>query len=122
MKVKKLKKAIGFLIFFIVLAGGSWFAYDYFYGGDTYYVKIVDEGIEGSDEADNGEVYTTYTYEQKAYDKKGNEKDVTMKESRDKPLRLNAYLKMVVNDRKGVMRWEEVQQSEVPDEALAKLE
>lgn len=122
-EVKKLKKVIAFFIVLVVFAGGSWFAYNYFYGGDTYYVKVVDEGVKGSDTDDNtGEVYTKYTYDQKAYDEDGESKEVTMTEHRDKPLRLNAYLKLVVNARKGVIKWEEVQQNDVPDKALAKLD
>lgn len=120
--VKEMKKVIAFLVVLAVFGGGSWFAYDYFYGGDTYYTKIVDEGVKGEDKADNGEVYTTYSYEQKAFDKDGESKVIKMKESRDEPLKLNAYLKLVVNDRKGVMRWEEVKQGDVPEKALSQLE
>ena len=41
---------------------------------------------------------------------------------RERPLKLNAYLKLKVNPRKGVMSWEEVKETDVPKEALEKME
>jgi len=44
-----------------------------------------------------------------------------MREIRDQPLRINAYLKLKVNPRKGVLSWEEVSESTVPEQALKQL-
>lgn len=117
-----MKKLLAFLVVLVIFAGGSYFAYNYYYGGDDYYTKIVTEGAQDSVKSDSGEVFNQYTYEQQAYDTDGNEKNVELIETREKPLRMNAYLKLLVNERKGVISWEEVQQGDVPEQALSHLE
>ncbi|EPH94599.1 hypothetical protein D920_02786 [Enterococcus faecalis 13-SD-W-01] len=117
-----MKKIIGLLIVLAIFIGGSWGAYNYFYGGSTYYTKIVTNGEKETGHTDTGEGYNVYIYDQKAYNEKGESKDITLREERDRPLKMNAYLKLSVNPRKGVMGWEEVKQSDVPDAALDKLE
>ena len=62
-----------------------------------------------------------YKYEQAAYNESGEEKIVKMNEHRSKPLREGAYLKLLVNPRKGVLSWEEVSQEDVPKPALDQL-
>lgn len=119
-EVKIMKKIISFFVVLLIFAGGSWFAYDYFYGGESYYTQIVTDGEKETDQS-SGETFTTYTYQQKAYNKDGEEKQISMNAFRDRPLRLKAYLKLKINPRKGVMEWEEVQQSDVPEKALEKL-
>lgn len=117
-----MKKIIGLLIVLAIFIGGSWGAYNYFYGGSPYYTKIVTNGEKERGNTNSGEGYTIYTYNQKAYDEKGAAKTVTLREERDRPLKMNAYLKLSVNPRKGVMAWEEVKKSDVPEAALDKLE
>lgn len=39
----------------------------------------------------------------------------------DHNLRLDAYLRLVYNDKKGVTSWEEVQKQDVPQKALNKI-
>ncbi len=45
-------------------------------------------------------------------------KTVELNEARDQPLRMKAYLKLKVNPRKGVIRWNEVTEKEVPEKKL----
>lgn len=120
-EVKNVKKIIGFIAILAVFIGGSYFAYNYYYGGDTYYTKIVTDGERSTETSDSGETFTFYDYDQAAYDQDGAEKDVTLHESRENPLRKDAYLKLLVNERKGVISWEEVSQDDVPDQALTQL-
>lgn len=116
-----MKKILAFLVVLVIFAGGSYFAYNYYYGGDDYYTKIVTDGTHDTVTSDSGEVFDRFTYEQQAYDTDGNQKNVELIETREKPLRVNAYLKLLVNERKGVISWEEVQQDDVPDQALNQL-
>ena len=92
-----------------------------FYGGEAYYTKITTNGEMSATQADNGEKFTTYTYKQAAYNKDG-EKQVTLREEREHPLKMNAYLKLKVNPRKGVLSWEEIKASEVPKNAAEKID
>ncbi|MBO0481974.1 YxeA family protein [Candidatus Enterococcus courvalinii] len=117
-----MKKIIGLVALLAVFIGGSMFAYNYFYGGETYYTEITTNGEKHTELSDNGESYTTYTYKQNAYNKNGEAKRVTLNEARERPLKLNAYLKLKVNPRKGVMSWEEVKETDIPKEALEKME
>ncbi len=43
-------------------------------------------------------------------------------EEREHPLKMNAYLKLKVNPRKGVLSWEEIKASEVPKNAAEKID
>ncbi|MTD38712.1 YxeA family protein [Erwinia sp. CPCC 100877] len=116
-----MKKIVTFLLPFILLLAGAWFGYNYYFGGKDYYTRITTTGEVKSGNFANGEKYTEYNYKQTAYDKNGKKTVQEMREVRDKPLRINAYLKLKVNPRKGVLSWEEVSEQEVPKKALAKL-
>lgn len=117
-----MKKLIGLLVVFLLLSGGAWYAYDYYYGGKDYYTEITTTGEVSQGTDAKGENYTTYHYTQAAFDKDGNETTQKMNESREKPLRIGAFLKLKVNDRKGVISWEEVKQGDIPNKALEKIE
>lgn len=54
--------------------------------------------------------------------KDGEKKQVTLREEREHPLKMNAYLKLKVNPRKGVLSWEEIKASEVPKNAAEKID
>lgn len=116
-----MKKLIGFIVVLVILGTGSGLAYHYFYGGTDYYTQIVTEGTRTEGNFDNGESYTQFDYDQMAYTKDGEGKEIHMSEVRDEPLRTNAYLKVKVNPRKGVLSWSEVKKNDVPDKALTKL-
>ena len=47
---------------------------------------------------------------------------IVIKELRERPLKMNAYLKLEVNERKGVLNWEEVKVNEIPKAAAQQLE
>lgn len=117
-----IKKLIALLIVLGIFLGGSFIAYDYFYGGATYYTKITTNGEKEVDSADNDMDVSIYVYDQNAYNAQGEEKAVTLREARERPLKMDAYLKLKVNSRKGVISWEEVTASQVPDKALDQLD
>ncbi|MBP2099761.1 YxeA family protein [Enterococcus rivorum] len=116
-----MKKILYFLIPFLLLSGGVWFGYNYYYGGTDYYTKIVTPGEVSTEVLDSGEKVTKYNYTQTAYSAKGKKTTQEMNEFRDKPLKMNAFIKLKVNDRKGIISWEEVQENEVPAKALEPL-
>jgi len=116
-----MKKMIGLIVAFLLLSGGAWYGYNYFYGGKDFYTEITTTGEETEEISSSGQSLKTYHYTQKAYDKNGSETTQKMNEARDKPLRIGAYLKLKVNERKGVISWEEVTENEVPDKALSHL-
>ena len=116
-----MKKLIGLLVGFLLLSGGAWYAYNYYYGGKDYYTEITTTGEVSQEKDAKGESYTIYHYTQTAFDKDGKETTQKMNESREKPLRIGAFLKLKVNERKGVISWDEVQQSDVPEKALEKI-
>lgn len=120
--MKYMKKLIGVLVVLGIFLGGSFAAYHYFYGGEAYYTKITTNGEISAIQADNGEKFTTYIYKQAAYNKDGEKKQVTLCEKREHPLKMNAYLKLKVNPRKGVLSWEEIKASEVPKNAAEKID
>lgn len=72
--------------------------------------------------ADDGMNISIYVYDQNAYNTQGEEKAITLREARDRPLKMDAYLKLLVNPRKGVISWEEVKAPDVPKKALEQLD
>lgn len=114
------------MLFFILpvlfLTAGSWFGYNYYFGGKEYYTRVGTPDEVKSGKFDNGEKYTEYDYTQTAFNKQGEKNVQSLKEIRDKPLRINAYLKLKVNPRKGVISWEEVPENVVPKKALEQLD
>lgn len=106
-----IKKWLGVLTVVAIFLGGSFATYRYYYMGETYYTKIT---TNGEKHTENYRKNTYYTYKQPAFDEKGQEKEISFKEFRERPLKMNAYLKLVVNARKGVLSWEEVTIEEIP--------
>ncbi|MEI5995446.1 YxeA family protein [Candidatus Enterococcus mansonii] len=117
-----MKKLLFFFLPFVLLVGISWFGYDYYFGGRAYYTQIETPGEVKSGKFSNGEKYTEYNYTQKAFNGSGEKTVQKLREIRDQPLRINAYLKLKVNPRKGVISWEEVSEKDVPKKALEQLE
>lgn len=116
-----MKTMLKILIPLLLIAGGSWIVYNNYFGGEDYYTQITTSGEMETSKSDNGESMTKYDYNQKAYNVKGEEKIEKLSEYRDKPLRMNAYLKLKVNKHKGVLSWVEVEEKEVPKAALEKI-
>lgn len=116
-----LKKILLFILPFLLLSTGIWFAYNYYYGGKDYYTQVHTPDDVKSGKFDNGVKYTEYQYTQAAYDKNGDKTTQKMSEIRDQPLRINAYLKLKVNAKKGVISWEEVSEKDIPKKALEHL-
>ena len=78
---------IALLIVLGIFLGGSFIAYDYFYGGETYYTKITTNGEKEVDSADNDmDVLFMYTTKMLTT-AQGEEKAVTLREARERPLK-----------------------------------
>lgn len=116
-----MKKILYLLLPFLLVCGGIWFAYNYYYGGSAYYTKIVTPGDVSTEVLSTGEKVTHYSYTQIAFNAEGKKTVQKMSEYRDKPLKMNAFIRLKVNDRKGIISWEEVSEKKVPEKALAQL-
>lgn len=88
-------------------------------GAQQYYVQINQDGKRMEDKSDSGEKYVSYEYTLKGFDSKGEEKSLTF--TANKELRKDAYLRVYVkgND---VSSYQEVQVSELPEQAKQKLD
>jgi uncharacterized protein (TIGR01655 family) len=117
-----MKSLLKIFIPLLLICGVSWYFYQEYFGGEDYYTQITTSGQKGTSQSSSGEVMTLYTYHQKAYNKKGAEKVEKLSEYREKPLKMNAYLKLKVNKRKGVLSWVEVTEKEIPAAALKKIQ
>lgn len=114
--------AISFVVVLVVGGFALFQLYKSQYGGGTYYTQIVSEGKKTTEIIKGGtEEIINYEYTQLAFDANGNSRMVTFKGNKSVPLRKGAYLKLTVNEIKGVTSWEEVTQSEVPTKALPTL-
>ncbi len=114
-----MKKWISIIVLVAIFLGGSFAAYRYYYMGESYYTKITTNGEKHTEDDPKN---TYYTYNQPAYNEEGHKKEVSFSEFRERPLKMNAYLKLKVNPRKGVLSWEEVTIDQVPKAAAKQLE
>lgn len=116
------RRIIGFLIPVFVVCGGAWFWYDQNYGTTDYYTKIVQEGKRVDIGSGGGMEQYRYSYHLPSYTKDNHEKTLSFNSAKDKELKPNSYLVLHVNDKKGVMGWEEVKPSDVPASVLHSLD
>ncbi|MGX4686565.1 YxeA family protein [Vagococcus sp. JNUCC 83] len=110
-------------IILIAFIGTPMYLYHKYQGGTYYYAKITQNPISTNDATDNSGIKqgSIYTYDLPSFDKEGKEKNIEFDVYKDKPLKENAYLKIKVNDIKGVLSWEEVQKSDLPTKAKNNL-
>lgn len=112
---------ITFGVLAVLVIGGFTLLQQYIMGGTPYYVQITTAGEKVEEKDDAGRTVITYRYELTGYDEQGTGKELTFDSFEPRPLKKEAYLKVIWNERKGVTSWEEVQKSEVPTKAMTKL-
>ena len=120
--MKHKNKLIGGIIIIALLAIPFYF-YEKYQGGIYYYTQITKDPIKTEDALNDAGVKqgAVYTYELVGYDDKGTQKQLEFDAYKDKPLRKDAYLKVKVNEVKGVLNWEEVKQNDLPSKVKSKL-
>lgn len=116
-----MKKTFGILSILVVFCLGMLGTYLYYYSGTTYYTRVTTVGTSSEHTDDSGNVDISYTYQLPSYTEGGDKKTLSFNSFNNKEIRQDAYLKLVVNDRKGVLSWEEVSKDEVPQKAREKL-
>lgn len=117
-----MRRIIGFLFPVFVVCGGAWFWYEQNYGTMDYYTKIVQEGKRVDIGSGGGMDQHRYSYHLPSYTKENHEETLSFNSAKDKELKPNSYLVLHVNDKKGVMGWEEVTASDVPASVLHSLD
>lgn len=117
----KTKLFIGLLSLSLIVCGGLWKLYNDNYGGNIYYTQILVTPEKENEKDSKSNNWSVYNYDQNVYSETKETKIVHMREHRNSPLRLNAYLKLLVNDKKGVLTWEEVEKSEIPQKVLEQM-
>ncbi|GMC02330.1 amino acid ABC transporter ATP-binding protein [Enterococcus thailandicus] len=114
-----------FLIGLLIVAGigvaGLKIADAVVLGGDDYYVQITTNGEKLVQKDDKNQEVITYQYTLPGFNKEGAEKELEFEGMQTRPLRKNAYLKVVWNKNKGVTGYEEVEKSAIPKAAQEKL-
>lgn len=117
-----MKKLIAAIVFIAIIAGlilGFRNVNLNRLGADSYYVQITDSGDKIEDKINTGEVMIRYEYTLPAFDKKGNEKELTFTSGHE--MRKDAYINLFWKEGRGVTSYEEVQKEEIPEKALNKL-
>ena len=104
---EKLPIIIAVIIMIVLVVGAYYFLVVH---KDQYYTQIDNTKIEEVSSTDD----MRYQYTLTAYNKKGKEKEVQFKTSRE--LREGAYLELDVMQSRGVINWREVQMDELPDD------
>lgn len=114
-----MKKILGVCAFLALVIGGACIAYQKYYGGETYYVKMTTDGQAKTESDDKGNQYTRYWYDLTSVNAKLKKKRVVF--SADHQLKRDAYLALTVNDQKGVTTYKEVKTSEIKPNILKEI-
>lgn len=121
---KGLKIILSILVVIMGLKFGLDFALDSYwkanYGGPAYYTKITSRTPYNKKQFDDGSG-NYYEYKVEAINASGKAKEINFNESMDRPLKVNAYIKFVVNNKKGVTEWKSVKFSEIPKNIQPKV-
>lgn len=119
---KGMKKfLIGLLIVVAVGVAGLKITDTVIMGGDDYYVQITTNGEKLVQKDSQNQDVITYQYNLSGFNKEGAEKELEFQGMQTRPLRKNAYLKVVWNKNKGVTGYEEIEKSAIPKAAQEKL-
>ncbi|MFD1429476.1 MULTISPECIES: YxeA family protein [Lacticaseibacillus] len=116
------KFLIGLVVLVVLVFGGLKLYSVTNYGGTSYYTQITTDGKKITQKDDNGATYTDYEYTLVGYDENGAPRTLNFNANKARPLKKNAYLKLVYNEKKGVTSWEAVDDVDVPKQAMTKLE
>ena len=113
---------LAFVGLLVITAGGTFY---YMTAKTAYYTQIVSTGEKTTSQVQGSkEKFVEYRYVQTGYNEQGEARELTFKThpSLGRPFKKHAYLKIVVNRWKGEVGYEEVQPTQVPEKALAKLQ
>lgn len=123
-----MKKGLKILLSVVVVILGLKFGLDYAldsywkanYSGPLYYTKITSNTPYTKKKFDDGKGYY-YEYNVEATNAHNKVKKLTFNEHLDRPLKINSYIKFVVNDKKGVTEWNAVESNELPKNIRTKI-
>lgn len=119
---KKIWAGIIVIIILLIPLAGYEFWYVPNYSGDDYYTFVGNSYKEIIEKDDSGNDYREYYYNQKSYDKNGNEKLLKFDSALGRPIKANNYLKVTYNNkRQQVLSWEKVQKDQVPRKPLEQI-
>ncbi|CAJ1177054.1 hypothetical protein LCR01_03200 [Companilactobacillus crustorum] len=115
---------VSFIIIIILLI--PLFGYEFWYvpnySGDDYYTFVGNSYKEIIEKDDSGNDYREYYYNQKSYDKNGNEKLLKFNSTLGRPIKANNYLKVTYNDKhQQVISWQKVEKTNVPRKSLEQI-
>lgn len=114
-----MKKLLGVCAVLALLIGGGSIAYQMYYSGDAYYVKITTDGEAKVETDTRGEKHTIYHYSLPAVNKKLKNKTIAF--TADHNLKRDAYLELTFNDKKGVTTWQEVKAADIKATILEEI-
>jgi len=119
---KKIWISIIIFIIFLIPISGYFFWYVPNYDGDDYYTYVGDSYKEIIEKDDTGTDVKEYYYNQKSYDKSGNEKLLRFDSALGRPIKPNNYLKVTYNQKHAeVISWEKIDKSQVPRKSLEQI-
>ncbi len=118
------KVLIGITALVVIGASGLMIKVKMDHSGTTYYTCIVNEGFKSSEqmaEKNKDSNIVEYKYNEPAFDKDGNRKELTFMSYQDRAIKKGAYLSVVYNEKNGVIGYSEVSKDEIPSKAMEGL-
>jgi uncharacterized protein (TIGR01655 family) len=120
-RMKKIKKKAPIALFIILIFCFGWKLCRNNFSGDIYYTKIQVIPDKKTEEDSNGNYKCFYDYVKNAYSYSKEIKTVNFKELCDYPLKLNTYLRLVVNSENKVVSREKIKKEDIPPKVLDQI-
>ncbi|MFR1820294.1 MAG: YxeA family protein [Lactococcus petauri] len=115
-----MKKLLLIVILGILISTGGVVWYIANYSNKSYYVQIHNNGEIERDDIKRNSLLGFYKYNVEGFDAEGVEQRLVF--TADHNLRIEAYLKVKRNAKRGVISWEEVKRESIPKKALYNLD
>ena len=115
-----MKKLLLIVILGILISTGGVVWYIENYSNKSYYVQIHNNGVIERDNIKSNTLLGLYKYKVEGFDAEGVEKHLEF--TADHNLRIEAYLKVKKNAKRGVINWKEVKRESIPKKALDNLD
>lgn len=115
-----MKKILLIVILGILISTGGIVWYIENYSNKSYYVQIHNNGVIERDDLKSNSLLGLYKYKVEGFDAEGVENHLEF--TADHNLRIEAYLKVKKNAKRGVISWGEVKRESIPKKALDNLD
>lgn len=116
-----MRKFIGLSLLIFIFLSTGWCIYLQNFSSHILYTRVTQDGKMISSVLTRYAGIVHYEYKLNGYDKNNAKQKVTFTTFKDENLKINSYLLLHYNDRRGVLSWEKIKETDIPDPLIRSL-